>query len=294
MRVEAARARAFRRTTRRAAGPTRSSRRAPSSRFACVVSADFTRSAKKPTVPMLRDREHERRGEHGELAGAPVAAEHPQRELQRPDERRAVAHVSAPRRRRACPRRERHLARAARRERVVVRDQHERRAALAVQAEHQVGDSRRRSRRRGCRSARRPSGASGRRRRRARSRRAAARRPRAASGSASCACRGRRGPSHSRAPAASPAPASSSGSITFSSAVSAGSSWNDWNTKPSSSLAQRGARVLVETGERAARRSAPRPSVGRSRPASKPEQRRLARARRTDDRDRCARRRCRT
>ena len=64
-------------------------------------------------------------------------------------------------------------------------------------------------------------------------------------------------------------PASSSGSITFSSAVSAGSSWKDWNTKPDEPRAQRGAPVLVEREEivavelHAAR-------VGVSRPASSP------------------------
>ena len=50
---------------------------------------------------------------------------------------------------------------------------------------------------------------------------------------AAAARRGRRAPSISaRGSSASARPASSSGSITFSSAVSAGSSWNDWNTKP--------------------------------------------------------------
>ena len=68
---------------------------------------------------------------------------------------------------------------------------------------------------------------------RARSRRAAARRPTAAADSAR---RARRGPRdralRARLRARRSGRASSSGSITFSSAVSDGTRWNDWNTKP--------------------------------------------------------------
>ena len=42
------------------------------------VSAAFTRSAKKPTVPTLADREHQRGDQHAQLARAPVAPQHPQ------------------------------------------------------------------------------------------------------------------------------------------------------------------------------------------------------------------------
>ena len=187
-------------------------------------------------------------------------------------------------------RREREPARAARREIRVVRDQQQRRAALAIQPEHQVGDL---DAGRVVEIAGRLVGhqqLAARRRTRARSRRAAARRRRAASDSACVRRRrARRASSHSRArAAASRAPASSSGSITFSSAVSAGSSWNDWKTKPSQPLAQRRARVLVSPFESAMPSSQTSPVLGRSRPASSPEQRRLARARGADDRDRRA------
>ena len=175
--------------------------------------------------------------------------------------------------------------RAARREPRVVRDEQQRRAALAIQAEHQIGDL----------DAGRVVEIAGRlvghqqlrlAGERARDRDAlllAARqllRIMRAS-----AARGRRDRATRRARAvASAAPASSSGSITFSSAVNAGSSWNDWNTKPSSRW-RSAARASSSCAESAMPSSQTSPSLGRSRPASSPEQRRLARARCADDRD---------
>ena len=83
------------------------------------------------------------------------------------------------------------------------------------------------------------------------------------------------------------APASSSGSITFSSAVIAGSSWNDWNTKPTMRAAQRRAPVFVEREEIVAV-DAHAPVGRRVEPREQAEQRRLARARDADDRHRLA------
>ena len=72
-----------------------------------------------------------------------------------------------------------HHAVAARRQRRIVGDQHQRGAALGVAGEHQIDDLARRLPRRDCRSARRRSGSPGWARARARARRAAARRRRA-------------------------------------------------------------------------------------------------------------------
>ncbi len=105
---------------------------------------------------------------------------------------------------------------------------------------------------------------------RARSRRAAARRPTAGADSGACACQARRGRARcARAASASPAPASSSGSITFSSAVSAGSSWNDWNTKPSRRW-RIAARSSSDSVDNAWPSSHTSPEVGWSSPASRP------------------------
>ncbi len=125
-------------------------------------------------------------------------------------------------------------------------------------------------RRRDCRWARRPSGSSARRRRRAQWRPAVARRPRAVADSGSCVvpaqpARAIRGP----ATRASGAPSSSSGSMTFSSAVSAGSNWNDWNTNPRS-RARSAARPSWSSVESATPSSTTSPDVGSSSPASKP------------------------
>src|SRR5487761_2784514 len=68
---------------------------------------------------------------------------------------------------------------------------------------------------------------------------------------------------------ASAAPASSSGSITFSSAFSAGSSWNDWNTNPSS-LARSAARPSSPSANRSTPSRCTLPALGVSSPASRP------------------------
>ena len=72
-----------------------------------------------------------------------------------------------------------------------------------------------------------------------------------------------------RARAASPRPSSSSGSITFSSAFSAGSRWKLWNTKPT----RRRRRRARASSSSASRRWPARlivPALGRSSPASRP------------------------
>src|SRR4029077_14212111 len=67
---------------------------------------------------------------------------------------------------------------------------------------------------------------------------------------------------------ASARPASSSGSMTFSSAVSAGSRWKDWNTNPPR-CARRRARPSSSSFVRSSPARSTRPRVGRSSPASR-------------------------
>src|ERR1035437_4348321 len=64
-------------------------------------------------------------------------------------------------------------------------------------------------------------------------------------------------------------PANSSGSITFSSAFSAGRSWNDWNTKPSS-FARSAARPSSSSANRSTPSRCTLPALGVSNPASRP------------------------
>src|SRR6056297_1448951 len=66
---------------------------------------------------------------------------------------------------------------------------------------------------------------------------------------------------------ASSAPSSSIGSITFSMAVSDGTRWKDWNTKPTRA-ARRAARPSSSSAESSRPSSHTRPEVGVSRPAS--------------------------
>src|SRR5450756_671395 len=68
---------------------------------------------------------------------------------------------------------------------------------------------------------------------------------------------------------ASGAPCSSSGSITFSSAVNAGSNWNDWNTKPASRPRRR-ARPSSSKEKISVPSRYPVPLLGASSPASNP------------------------
>ena len=159
------------------------------------------------------------------------------------------------------------LAVAARRDGRVVRHQHQRRAGLAVELEHQLHHLSRRWRSPGCRWARRPAAPPAARRRPAPAPRAAARRPTAPSGSGRAARPGRRGPaSRWRAARASLRPSSSSGSITFSSAVRLASSWKLWNTKPSF-RARSAARASSSSANRSVPASRTVPRVGVSRPA---------------------------
>ena len=65
------------------------------------------------------------------------------------------------------------------------------------------------------------------------------------------------------------APASSRGSMTFSNAVSAGSNWNDWNTKPSNVDAWRPTRLHQVRKVPRRRCESLRTSVGRGRPANR-------------------------
>ncbi len=91
------------------------------------------------------------------------------------------------------------------------------------------------------------------------------------------------------AAASAPAsPAISSGSITFSSAVSAGSSWKDWNTKPTA-RPRSSARASSSSTPRSGTVELHRPGARRVEAGENREQRRLARARGADDRDRLAR-----
>ncbi len=109
---------------------------APSSRFACVVSAPFTRSAKKPTVPTLPT---------ASTSAATSTRNSPARQSRR-SRRSASRSVfmrsgrDATRRRTSRPADSESLRAAARRERRVVRDQHERGAVLAIETEHEIGD----------------------------------------------------------------------------------------------------------------------------------------------------------
>src|SRR6266545_4883719 len=122
------------------------SRSAPSSTFACRVSAPFTRSAKKPTVPTLAT---------ASTSAAISTRSSPARQSRDSmrNARRTVAIIRLDlldacarcSRRHALvadelARGERETATAARRELRVVRDQNECRAVLAVQPEHELRD----------------------------------------------------------------------------------------------------------------------------------------------------------
>src|SRR5512139_3476044 len=133
---------------------------APSRRFACRVSAPFTRSEKNPTVPTLatastsaatstvssparQSRESIRSASRNVVTGALLAprAILPRREAsdragRRPSHSCGHHLLVAD----ELPRREREPAPAARRERRLVRDQHERRPVLPVEPEHELRD----------------------------------------------------------------------------------------------------------------------------------------------------------
>ena len=151
-------------------------------------------------------------------------------------------------------------------DRRVVGDDDQARAARARALEQQVDDPRLRSRRRGCRSARRPAAAAASARWRARSPRAAARRPTVAPGNGSRDEPGRpppvrRGP----CPRAPSSRASSSGTATFSIAVIVGSKWNAWSTTPIERPRSRASRSSsISTTSSPSRRALP--PVGRSSP----------------------------
>ena len=76
--------------------------------------------------------------------------------------------------------------------------------------------------------------------------------------------------------------------MTFSSAVIAGSSWNDWKTKPDHPAAQRRPPVFVERVQIVPVDLEPLPADGVSSPASSAEQRGLARPGDADDGNRFA------
>ncbi len=258
---------------------------APSSRFACRVSAVLTRSAKNATVPTLatastsaaistvssparQSRESIRRARPKVLTCRSVAAQRRiaarrGRRLARIKPHRALVADEPARGERQPPR-------AARRERDVVRDEDQRRAALAVEPEHQVRDFDAGG---GVEVAGRLVGQQQLRLagERARDRdalllaarqllRVVGRAPREPD-----AVEPARRPRRRRRAR----PASSSGSITFSSAVSAGSSWNDWKTKPSSRW-RSAARASSSSADSAMPSSQTSPSLGRSSPARSP------------------------
>ncbi len=186
------------------------------------------------------------------------------------------------------------IALAARGELAVVGDQHERRVRrLRIQLEQQLPDPRAGRPYRDCRSARRrtaPPGCVT----KARASRdalllAAGELARVVAGALFQADAAQRLERRARASAR---PASSSGSITFSSAVSAGIRWKDWNTKPTRCARSRARPSSSRLREiRALEQHAPR---GRQvEPGEQRQQRRFAGARGPDDRDRLTALRCR-
>ncbi len=112
-------------------------RSAPSSRFACVVSDVLHAIGEEADRADAADREHQRSDEHAQLARAPVAAQQPKPEQQRAHRGRPATRPCA-RRRRGVRRPATGGGRSARRARVV-RDEHQRGAVLAVEAEHEIG-----------------------------------------------------------------------------------------------------------------------------------------------------------
>ena len=235
---------------------------APSSRFAWRVSAVFTRSAKKPTVPTLAT---------ASTIAAISTSSSPARQS-RNSIRSASLNVGMRSARRLVADEaaggERHPARATRREPHVVRDEQQRRAVLAIEAEHEIGDF-------GAgRVVEVAGGLVGQQQLRLARERARDRDPLLlAAGQLLRIMRAATREADAIEPIgasarASRLPASSSGSITFSSAVSAGSSWNDWNTKPRAAGAAPRARPRPR---RKAHAVEPHfADVGRSRPASSP------------------------